>query len=56
MDLYKRYNSRFDMTPEFTREEAQHWFLPKVGTNEPQAVWTYVVEVSRCEIMKSGKY
>ncbi|KIL93273.1 hypothetical protein FAVG1_03250 [Fusarium avenaceum] len=44
MDLYKRYNSRFDMTPEFTREEAQHWFLPKVGTNEPQAVWTYVVE------------
>ncbi|KAM5377589.1 hypothetical protein ACJA88_006270 [Fusarium oxysporum] len=44
MDLYKRYNARFDMTPEFSREEAHHWFVPKVGPNEQQVVWTYVVE------------
>lgn len=46
MDLYKRYNARFDMTPEFSREEAHHWFVPKVGPNDQQVVWTYVVEVS----------
>ena len=46
MDLYHRYNTRFDMTPQMTREEALHWFLPKTGPNEQQAVWTYVVEVS----------
>ncbi|KAF5985899.1 glycylpeptide n-tetradecanoyltransferase [Fusarium bulbicola] len=44
MDLYKRYNARFDMTPEFSREEAHHWFVPKVGPNDQQVVWTYVVE------------
>ncbi|KAF5023060.1 hypothetical protein F66182_4872 [Fusarium sp. NRRL 66182] len=44
MDLYKRYNARFDMTPEFSKEEAHHWFVPKVEPNGQQAVWTYVVE------------
>ncbi|OBS19649.1 hypothetical protein FPOA_11374 [Fusarium poae] len=44
MDLYHRYNKRFDMTPQMSREEAIHWFLPKTGPNEQQAVWTYVVE------------
>jgi glycylpeptide N-tetradecanoyltransferase len=53
MDLYKRYNARFDMTPEFSREEAHHWFVPKVGPNEQQVVWTYVVEVSHCVIKSS---
>ncbi|KAF4974326.1 hypothetical protein FZEAL_8755 [Fusarium zealandicum] len=44
MDLYKRYTSRFDMTPEFTRDEAYHWFVPKVEPSGEQVVWTYVVE------------
>ncbi|KAH7273351.1 glycylpeptide N-tetradecanoyltransferase [Fusarium solani] len=43
MDLYKRYTSRFDMTPEFTREEAYHWFVPKIEPSGEQVVWTYVV-------------
>ncbi|KAM5355208.1 hypothetical protein ACJ41O_001854 [Fusarium nematophilum] len=43
MDLYKRYTARFDMTPEFTREEAYHWFVPKVEPSGEQVVWTYVV-------------
>ncbi|KAJ3511980.1 hypothetical protein NM208_g15373 [Fusarium decemcellulare] len=43
MDLHKRYTSRYDMTPEFTREEAYHWFAPKADPSGEQVVWTYVV-------------
>ena len=45
MDLYKRYQGRFDMYPEFTEEEAIHWFIPKVEDGGEQVIWTYVVEV-----------
>ncbi|PHH86816.1 hypothetical protein CDD83_9730 [Cordyceps sp. RAO-2017] len=40
--LLERYLGRFDMAPEFTREEAQHWFLPKADSEK--VIWSYVVE------------
>lgn len=45
LDLFKRYTSKFDMAPEFTREEVIHWFIPKIQVPGEQVVWTYVVEV-----------
>ncbi|KAF7542738.1 hypothetical protein G7046_g10119 [Stylonectria norvegica] len=44
IDLQKKYSARFDMVPEFSREEAYHWFVPKVEPSGEQVVWTYVVE------------
>ena len=45
LSLLKRYLSRFDMAPEFTRDEAIHWFVPKIESGGEQVVWSYVVEV-----------
>ncbi|PFH58107.1 hypothetical protein XA68_14132 [Ophiocordyceps unilateralis] len=42
IDLLKRYLARFDLAPEFTREEALHWFIPKADSD--QVIWSYVVE------------
>ncbi|KAM4058772.1 glycylpeptide N-tetradecanoyltransferase [Hirsutella rhossiliensis] len=42
VSLLKRYLARFDMAPEFTPEEAHHWFIPK--PDGEQAIWSYVVE------------
>lgn len=52
-DLYKRYMSRFDMSPLMTAEETRHNFLSGKGTGEigpsgrreGQVLWVYVVEV-----------
>jgi glycylpeptide N-tetradecanoyltransferase len=41
--LLTRYLARFDMAPEFTAEDARHWFLPKKDSR--QVIWSYVVEV-----------
>jgi hypothetical protein len=46
LDLLKRYLAKFDMAPIFTREEVDHWFLPKKDAPDDQVVWSYVVEVS----------
>lgn len=46
LSLLKRYLGRFDMAPDFTREEADHWFISKVAPGGEQVVWSYVVEVS----------
>lgn len=43
IDLLERYLARFDLAPEFTREEALHWFMPKACEAE-QVIWSYVVE------------
>lgn len=43
LHLYNQYSARFDLTPQFTKEEFEHWFLPK--KDEEQIIWTYVVEV-----------
>ena len=42
-DLLQRYLKRFDMAPEFTTEEIDHWLLHKDKSAE-QVIWTYVVE------------
>ena len=47
VDLLGRYLARFDMAPEFTKEEVIHWLLHKKGEYEEQFVWSYVVEVSQ---------
>ncbi len=42
-DLLGRYLKRFEMAPEYNREEIEHWLLHDEKTVE-QVVWTYVVE------------
>ncbi|CCE28811.1 probable NMT1-N-myristoyltransferase [Claviceps purpurea 20.1] len=42
VSLLTRYLARFDMAPEFTAEDAKHWFLPK--KDGKQVIWSYVVE------------
>lgn len=43
LDLLQRYLKRFEMAPEFTAEEIDHWLLHKDDSPE-QVIWTYVVE------------
>ncbi|KAI6782283.1 glycylpeptide N-tetradecanoyltransferase [Emericellopsis cladophorae] len=43
MPLFERYMSRFDMAPQFTREEAIHWLVPKTPEGGEEVVWSYVV-------------
>ncbi|KAH7156540.1 acyl-CoA N-acyltransferase [Dactylonectria macrodidyma] len=50
ISLWKKYSVRYDMVPEFDREEAHHWFLPKKGDTGDQVVWTYVVEDANKDI------
>jgi len=45
--LLTRYLARFDLGPEFTKEEAEHWLLDKKEEGNEQVVFSYVVEVSR---------
>lgn len=45
MPLFQRYTKRFDMAPEFTKEEMKHWLIPKVEQGDEEVVWSYVVEV-----------
>lgn len=44
VDLQNRYAKRFDIAPEMTKDEVEHWFVPTVDASGEQAVWTYVVE------------
>ncbi|KAI9771768.1 MAG: glycylpeptide N-tetradecanoyltransferase [Geoglossum umbratile] len=44
VDLLARYLARFDMAPEFTKEEVGHWMLHKEAPGHEQVIWTYVVE------------
>ncbi|KAF8854984.1 N-myristoyl transferase [Acephala macrosclerotiorum] len=43
-DLLGQYLNHFDLTMVFTREEVEHWLIPKEGPGVEQVVWTYVVE------------
>lgn len=45
LSLLNRYLGRFDMAPNFSREEAQHWFIPEIEKDGEKVVWSYVVEV-----------
>ncbi|KAK2600032.1 glycylpeptide N-tetradecanoyltransferase [Conoideocrella luteorostrata] len=42
VSLLTRYLAKYDMAPEFTAEEASHWFIPKKDVK--QVIWSYVVE------------
>ncbi|KAI9682046.1 MAG: glycylpeptide N-tetradecanoyltransferase [Caeruleum heppii] len=42
--LLKSYLAKFDMCPEFTSEELEHWIMHKTDTTAEQVVWAYVVE------------
>jgi glycylpeptide N-tetradecanoyltransferase len=44
-DLLSRYLARYDLLPEFSREEVEHWLVHKKERGlEEQVVWSYVVE------------
>lgn len=47
LDLLKRYLTKFDIAPVFTRDEVEHWLLWKKDSKAEQVVWSYVVEVSQ---------
>lgn len=43
-DLMSRYLKRFDMAPEYTREEMDHWLVHDESRAPDQVIWSYVVE------------
>jgi glycylpeptide N-tetradecanoyltransferase len=43
--LLKRYLAKFDLAPEFSLEECDHWLLHKPGKTPERVIWSYVVEV-----------
>jgi glycylpeptide N-tetradecanoyltransferase len=44
--LLERYLKRFELTPEWNKEEVEHWLLHKKDAPGEQVIWCYVVEVS----------
>jgi glycylpeptide N-tetradecanoyltransferase len=44
LSLMKRFNAKYHMAPDFSLEEAHHWFIPKITPDSEQVIWTYVVE------------
>ena len=42
--LLERYLKRFDIAPEFDRNEVEHWLMHDRKTMVEQVIWTYVVE------------
>lgn len=43
--LVKRYLRKFDLAPEFSDGDIEHWLLNKNGPTGEQVIWSYVVEV-----------
>ena len=43
-DLMNRYLKRFEMAPEYTREEMDHWLVHDEENVIDQVIWSYVVE------------
>ncbi|TAQ90823.1 hypothetical protein B7494_g852 [Chlorociboria aeruginascens] len=41
LDLLKRYLTRFDMAPVFTRDEVEHWLIHRKVEGETQVIWSY---------------
>ena len=42
--LLMLYLKRFDMAPEYSEEEIEHWLLHNEKMAPEQVIWTYVVE------------
>lgn len=51
-NLWAKYGSRFELAPQFDREDVEHWLLPMDERNENRVLWSYVVEV--CIVFHSG--
>ncbi|GJC84336.1 glycylpeptide N-tetradecanoyltransferase [Colletotrichum tofieldiae] len=45
-ELLTKYLKRFDMAPEFSKDEFRHWFLHDKNAPGEQVIWTYVVETN----------
>ncbi|KAK1450703.1 glycylpeptide N-tetradecanoyltransferase [Colletotrichum cuscutae] len=45
-ELLAKYLKRFDMAPEFSKDEFRHWFLHDKNAPGEQVIWTYVVETN----------
>lgn len=44
-DLLTKYLKKFDLAPEFVKEEVEHWLLNGGSKYSERIVWAYVVEV-----------
>lgn len=44
--LLKKYLNRYELIPDFTQEEVEHWMVHKPEVSEEQVIFSYVVEVS----------
>ncbi|KAH8816402.1 acyl-CoA N-acyltransferase [Xylogone sp. PMI_703] len=44
LESLRRYLARFDMAPEWTREEIEHWLIHKKDSPDDQVIWSYVIE------------
>lgn len=42
--LLDRYLKRFDLAPEMSLEEVEHWLFHDESATSEQVIWTYVVE------------
>ncbi|GKT41521.1 glycylpeptide N-tetradecanoyltransferase [Colletotrichum spaethianum] len=45
-ELLTKYLKRFDMAPEFSKDEFRHWFLHDKNAPGEQVIWTYVIETN----------
>ncbi|KAK1964807.1 N-myristoyl transferase [Colletotrichum sublineola] len=45
-ELLTKYLTRFEMAPEFSKDEFRHWFLHDKNAPGEQVIWTYVVETN----------
>ena len=43
-DLLTRYLKRFEIYPEFNKEEIKHWFIHEDLPGKERVIWAYVVE------------
>ena len=45
VELLNKFLGKFDLAPNFTRAEVDHWLLHKLEVYKQQVIWSYVVEV-----------
>lgn len=43
--LLDRYLQRFEMAPQYTQEELEHWLVYKEDSGRERVIWCYVIEV-----------
>ncbi|KAI9680389.1 MAG: glycylpeptide N-tetradecanoyltransferase [Trizodia sp. TS-e1964] len=46
-NLLQRYLERFSLAPVLSKDEIEHWMLPKENSDFEQVVWSFVVEEPR---------